>query len=133
MISVLILLCGCGTQKEAPAPAEKSADISETAQEDVSEQEEPDGENIPDEEPLQEGSTEAPVLILHRQSAYEWGEDSTPKIKHHFSYLSLDEEYAADHKGLADALGKAGDEILPGAFIALGYLMVLFNKFLAKK
>ena len=55
---------------------------------------------------------EPPVLVMHKDSKYEWGDGSVPLIKHTFGYLLVDDEYAKDHKGLADSLKDAREEII---------------------
>ncbi len=48
---------------------------------------------------------------MFRQNAYEWGEDNTAAIEHHYTYLMLDGESAKSNRALAASLEDARDQM----------------------
>ena len=89
-----------GHSEDKPESADMEENEPESAQEEESAPELPKNE---------EGG---PNLLLFRQNAYEWGEDSIPAIKHQYTYFMLDGESAAVYKALAASLEDARDEML---------------------
>lgn len=118
---MLSLLIGCGSTSGSEKDGIKDAlqGLKEAAQaqqesteepEDAAEEPEADLEESPEEE--QKASGVAPRLILHRNSQYDWGDDSVPRIKHEFTFVTLEEKQADGNKGLAESLTDAMNEII---------------------
>ena len=107
-----MILAGCGTSADSGNISDKLKDTTTVApkQEQKEEKTEPskkEEEDLPEEE-TPKG---VPNLLLFRQNAYEWKEDNTPAIEHHFTYLMLDGESTKLNKELAAALEAARDEM----------------------
>lgn len=96
----LATVSGQGQEKDKPESIEKEEDVSESLKK---EEEKPENEEEP---------RGVPNLLLFRQNAYEWKEDSTPLIKHQYTYFMLDGESAGSYKALAASLEDARDEML---------------------
>jgi len=110
----IMLVAGCGNSPD-------SSDISDKFKDKLTDIEKPQKVDTPEpkaeqevvEEPSgNETSKGVPKLLLFRQNAFEWGEDSIPAIKHQFTYLLLDGESAGTYKALAASLEDARDEML---------------------
>ncbi len=122
MICVCFTLTACSESADTSVPVEKTEDASvqEEAQEkelpqvsnetaDAADEKETAAEEAVDEE-KEEG--EAPRLILHRNSTYDWGDDNIPAIKHSISFVTLDKAQEAAYGGLASSLVEAMNEII---------------------
>ncbi|MCR5590635.1 MAG: SPOR domain-containing protein [Lachnospiraceae bacterium] len=107
IILAAALLCGCSSKTE-DAPA-KSAD---SAAQDVSEQADAEAEPDIAKKPEKKNAGEAPELLFHRYSTYEWGDGNTPLIKHDFTFVTLDKDQAGRYKGISDGLVDAMNEII---------------------
>ena len=116
----LVIVAGCGKSdnddisdklKDKVTAVQEQGKTDEKlkpSEEKGSEQGESSNEKVPD----KEGQKETPVLVMHRDSKYEWGDGSVPRIKHTYGYLLSGDEYAKYHKSLTESLEKARDEIL---------------------
>lgn len=88
-----------------------SESSSESSEVEASENAEGSLEIVEDSTELSEADAGAPLLLLHRVNKNEWNAKNIPYIKHYYSYLSLEKEYAASHSALAESLNEARDEI----------------------
>lgn len=115
-----LMLAGCGKSDNSDMSDKLKDKVTAVQeQEKTDEKAEPTEEqDIEKEKPAEEKGSEkeeakiAPVLVMHRNSKFEWGDGSVPRIKHTYGYLLSGDEYAKDHSSLADSLEKAREEIL---------------------
>ncbi|MCR5603493.1 MAG: hypothetical protein K6G27_07315 [Lachnospiraceae bacterium] len=116
-----VLLAGCGKDKDnsdiSDKLKEKAAAASEKEEEEKTtdpskNRASKDKEAAQEKEPEEEEIKGVPELLLFRQNAYEWGEDNTAAIEHHYTYLMLDGESAQSNRALAASLEDARDEML---------------------
>ncbi len=131
-ILALSMICACGgktdnsNQTDAQGGQQTEAnEVNNDATNEVSAQSQSEtaDETTASEDAATEGSqnseeessgalSEKPALILHRGYKEERDNDASPKIKHFFTYYSLDAEYAKFHEGLNNALLEAEKEVV---------------------
>ena len=110
-----VLLAGCGKDKDNSDISDKLKEKAAAASEKEEEEKTTDPSKnraLKEDEPEEEVIRGVPELLLFRQNAYEWGEDNTAAIEHHYTYLMLDGESAKSNRALAASLEDARDEIL---------------------
>ena len=115
MIAVA-LLAGCGSKTDNSDISGNLKDKIDAVAEQGREEEKPEPSKKEEEKAADEEEPKgAPELLLFRQNAFEWREDDTPAIEHHYTYLMLDGKSAGSNKALAASLEDARDEMLSKA------------------
>ena len=107
------ILAGCGSTTDNSDLSEKFKDRIDAVAEQDREEEKPEPSAKEEEKAADEEEPKGvPELLLFRRNAYEWKEDNTPAIEHHYTYLLLDGKSADSNKALAASLEDARDEML---------------------
>ena len=104
-IMCILFLAGCSGSKENSDLADKPADVRDTVKTEEA-VDEPDDSAEETKETAAEAA-EVPTLILHRVNQSEWGDGSSPVIRHRYSYITLEKDQEDALSGLSDSLSPA--------------------------